>query len=67
MSNTEVVADFISKGNSYCDDCLSEALDIKPRQQVNQICNKLVVTNVYKREIRPCMNCTKDKLITYLD
>ncbi len=35
MSNTEVVANFISKskGHKYCDDCLSEVLDIKPRQR----------------------------------
>lgn len=30
MTNTDLVADFISNGNKYCDDCMSETLNIKP-------------------------------------
>ncbi len=64
MTNTGVVADFISKGNKYCDDCLSEVLDIKPRQQINQICRRLKKNGTYQREVGQCANCSKDKLIT---
>ncbi|MEK4701946.1 hypothetical protein MKX47_20830 [Solibacillus sp. FSL R7-0668] len=47
----------------YCDDCISELLNIKPRQQVNAICNKLFVTNKIVRDKRCCSNCKKDKLV----
>lgn len=64
MTNTEIVSEFILKGNKYCDDCLSEVLDIKPRQQINQIVRKLEKENGYNRDIRQCYNCSKDKKVT---
>lgn len=52
MSNTQIIQNFINRENDlYCDDCLSEKLDIKPRQQVNQICNKLKKQGLLKREV----------------
>lgn len=49
MNNIDIVADFISAGNKYCDDCLSDALNIKPRQQINQITRKLEKESDYSR------------------
>ena len=64
MSNIKIIQNFInSTKDLYCDDCLSEVLDIKPRQQVNQICNKLQVQGYIKREIKQCCYCLKDKLV----
>ena len=64
MINAEIVGNFISKNNKYCDDCLSEVLDIKPRQQINQICRNLEKDGGYQRKVGQCANCSKDKLIT---
>lgn len=64
MINAEIVAEFISKNKNYCDDCLSKVLDIKPRQQINQICRKLEKDGSYHGEVGQCANCSKDKLIT---
>lgn len=50
----------------YCDDCLSEVLNIYPRQQVNQICNKFKIQAGIKREIKQCSNCSKDKLVNFV-
>lgn len=64
MSNIKIVQSFInSNKDSYCDDCLSEILDIKPRQQINQIRNRLKTQGFIKREIRECCYCSKDKLV----
>ncbi|WDU81549.1 MarR family transcriptional regulator [Lysinibacillus sp. G01H] len=68
MSNVQIVQNFINSENDlYCDDCLSEKLDIKPRQQVNQICNKLKKQGLLKREVKQCSSCSKDKLINKLE
>ncbi|WP_273130037.1 hypothetical protein [Bacillus weihaiensis] len=67
MSNTELVLGFIFKeSNYYCDDCLSEKLDIKPRQQINQICNKLKSQGSINREKKDCSSCKKDKLVNII-
>ena len=67
MANIQIVQNFINSENDlYCDDCLSEKLDIKPRQQVNQICNKLKIRTC-KREVKQCSSCSKDKLINKLE
>jgi len=47
-----MVQNFINSENKlFCDDCLSEKLDIKPRQQINQICNKLKKQVFYKERL----------------
>ena len=61
MTNAEKILHFLNNNDfSYCDDCLSELCKIKPRQQVNQICNnkitdKLITVN------KKCHNCEKIK------
>lgn len=65
MSNIELVQKFISTSSiSYCDDCLSEELNIKPRQQINAICRSLAREQFLKREKKPCVGCSKDKLVS---
>lgn len=64
MSNIEKVQRFIrTTPTFYCDDCLSEELNIKPRQQINQICRKLMKDGFLKREVKSCVDCSKDKLV----
>jgi predicted transcriptional regulator len=64
MSNTKLIQDFInSTSKLYCDDCLASLLKIQPRQQVNQICNKLNKQGLIKRETEKCISCAKGKLV----
>lgn len=50
----------------WCDDCLSEILDIKPRQSINAICNGLNNANVINREKSQCFFCKRTKLSNYI-
>lgn len=65
-TNLSVIQAFLAKtGNAYCDDCLSFLTGIKPRQQINQICNKntnVICRNDYER----CSNCNKYKIVRTL-
>lgn len=65
-TNLSVIQAFLAKtGKSYCDDCLSLLTGIKPRQQINQICNRntnVICRNDYER----CCNCNKYKIVRTL-
>ena len=50
-------------GFAYCDDCLSEVLDIHPRQQVNQKTNNLAKRGRFRREKGECKHCKHVKLV----
>ena len=66
MSNSMKILDFLknNKGRQYCDDCLSEDLKIRPRQQVNQICRKLSESRYIFRYEGTCSKCSKiNKLV----
>lgn len=57
------ILSFLSETNKcYCDDCLSELLEIEPRQAINTLCNKLNKADVIKREKSDCFNCKQYKL-----
>lgn len=63
MMNKEKIVDYVSKKvKILCDDCLSRELEIYPRQQINQIANKLVKERNFVREKRICDKCLKNKL-----
>lgn len=66
MDNRTKILDFLRarSDEQYCDDCLSDMLDIHPRQQVNQICRKLFEEMHISRERRPCSRCSKLKLVS---
>ncbi|MGL4655337.1 MAG: hypothetical protein ACRCWM_05600 [Sarcina sp.] len=62
LSNKEKVKCLINSSCvPICDSCLSNALDIKPVNQVNQICNKLKKENNLRREEELCPLCNKLK------
>lgn len=67
MTNAEIVLNFVSNNNRYCDDCLSEILRITPRQQINQICRKLSSSKTIMRETKQCVNCSKDKIVNTIE
>lgn len=66
-TNLSIIHNFLSKsGKPYCDDCLSLLTGIKPRQQINQICNRN--TNViYRNDYERCSNCNKYKIVRTLN
>ena len=64
LSNTDVLVDYLEEHpGAYCDDCLSDMLEIKPRQQINQICNRLAGQNRIVRAKARCASCGRDKLV----
>ena len=65
MSNSDIIMQFLdkSKPNGLCDDCLSNVLKIKRRQQVNQLCTKLYSKRQISRKKLQCHGCHKVKLV----
>ena len=62
MTNREQLAKFLSENRyCYCDDCLSQLTNVRPRMQVNQICNGYL--DLFERhENLACHNCGKIKI-----
>ncbi len=52
--------------DGICDDCLSDIAIVKPRQQANQICNRLARTGVLSRDKAACSRCGESKLVNHL-
>ena len=66
ITQKEIIKDYVDKNNPvYCDDCLSEKLNIYPRQTINSNVRKLANEVGYKREIQKCEKCMKNKKILY--
>ena len=62
-SNFELLKSFLTKNNkAYCDDCLSKLTGIKPRQQINQLCNKHLNV-IHRSDYGMCTNCCKYKIV----
>lgn len=60
-NNKEIIYDFLKEAKKpYCDDCLSKFTNVKPRQQVNAICN--ANQDKIKRVRGKCSNCEKVKI-----
>ena len=53
-------------GSAYCDDCLSEILDIRPRQQVQQKTSQLARYNRYWRQSCVCARCHEVRIVIRL-
>jgi hypothetical protein len=53
-------------GLMYCDDCLSEILDIKPRQRVQQKTSQLAQDNRYWRQSGVCARCREARTVIRL-
>ena len=61
MTNHERIVELLSKQPGLDDDEISRLADIKPRQQVNQICHKLKNQGQLKRVPGPA-----GKIVNYL-
>jgi len=68
LSNSDYILEFLEEDYSkqYCDDCLSTQLNIRPRQQVNQICRRLEQEGKIIRIRFRCDNCNKIKITNKL-
>jgi hypothetical protein len=67
MNNSDMIIEWLKTHNrKYCDDCLSDILHISPRQQVNQICNRLTKSHEIRRVKDSCDSCNCDKLVNYI-
>lgn len=66
MSNAETTLKFL-KGipNGCCDDCISRETRIKPRQQVNHICRRMVPREITRRQDR-CTLCSHTKIVNII-
>ena len=64
LNNSDSVLDHLTNiRKKVCDDCISCDCSIYPRQQVNQICNRLVKKGSINRENDMCDICKKEKLV----
>lgn len=65
MNNSERILNWLNVRyfDGFCDDCLSDELDITPRQQINQICRDLFRNEKLFRYKGLCNICGKNKLI----
>ncbi len=67
MINAERLLRVLKDVDGYCDDCLSEITEIKPRQQINQLARRLKKDGkVFRRQNR-CRKCNKTKIINSLN
>ena len=68
MSNTDLIIELLEKihPGKYCDDCLSNELNIFPRQQVNQICRSLEKQSKLIRQTGLCLSCDKNKIVNLI-
>jgi len=71
VTNEQKIIDYLSdeghRDNGYCDDCLSNVLKIKPRQQVNQICQNLKEEGKISRIKTSCSICKKVKILNFFN
>jgi hypothetical protein len=64
MTNKDKVLDFLSNHTQpFCDDCISNEMGIKPRQQINSICRTLFNENKIFRLKSCCVQCNKEKVV----
>lgn len=65
MINKEQILELLvdSSPQVFCDDCISNELNITPRQQVNQLCRALSKNNEIVRRKGICSSCNRRKLI----
>lgn len=64
MSNREKILQYLKEnGLALCDDCLSAKTQIKPRQQINQLCRNLAETGDILRYKGQCAMCKRGKIV----
>jgi|GEM_PF-978357 len=66
QTNSDKILSYLNQAQKrYCDGCLMDLLQIKPHQQVNQICNRLASNSAIKRKIGICDKCRMQKLVNF--
>ncbi len=67
VNNKERIAVYLKKrkSQSYCDDCLSDLMNIRPRQQVQQKTSALAREGGFRRKKNHCHRCQKIKLVIH--
>lgn len=65
MSNSDIILEYLEENapGGYCDDCISGQLGIEPRQQVNQICRRLMQRGAISRNDGVCASCGGSKIV----
>lgn len=68
MTALEKIANFLreNSGSAYCDDCLSDILDIRPRQQVQQKTSQFAQDSRYWRQSGVCARCRETRIVIRL-
>ncbi len=68
MTALNRIEDFLRSkaGRAYCDDCLSEVLNIRPRQQAQQKTSHLARDNRFWRAHARCDRCEEHKIVIRL-
>lgn len=62
-NNSDKVFNYVKLYKGICDDCLSDLTEVKPLQQINQICNN---HDLIIREKSVCCQCEKTKIVNNL-
>jgi len=63
MTHKEKILKILSDLGAMCDDCLSSATSVKPRQAVNMACRDLAQNSVLTRGKAFCTRCSASKII----
>ncbi len=66
MNNADIVLRFLKdhSENKYCDDCLTINSQVRPHQQINQIC-RIRLKGRINREEGQCSICARFKLVNF--
>ncbi len=64
MANRDIILEFLKSNrySQYCDDCLSELLNIRPRQTINILCRSLESQQLIVRTKAMCSQCSRHKI-----
>jgi len=65
MTHSDIILEYLDEARpgGVCDDCLSKATSIRPRQQVNQLCRRLSDQALVHRLPGKCETCGRRKTV----
>jgi len=66
MTNQEKIQTSLAKFGAMCDDCLSSAAMVKPRQTVNVLCRQLEQQTTMVRRKDSCPKCGVTKIVNWM-
>lgn len=66
MTIREKILEALQRNDRLCDDCLSEATGVTPRQAINSECRSLASSKVLARRTEDCPRCRRAKTINTL-